>query len=135
MRWQENFDAQYVDVVGGFETHLTTVASSSDYAEYVDIVAASRILEGAIEVIRPDQFDKIQSICDDSWPEGEVMMTVGWVNNTDKGHLNHFELWTKPAVELAADPAADPASNPAANPAAHPAGPPAGSAAAPGETK
>ena len=69
-------------------------APTVEYAVSVDVCAASRILDGSIEIFSPDQVDGSRMIqVTDEMAAEEVKMAVAWVHTSEKGRLNHFELW------------------------------------------
>ena len=67
-------------------------APAVEYAASVDLCAASRILDGSIEVYSSDQVAGVKMIRDER-AENDVKKVVAWVHTSDKGRLNHFELW------------------------------------------
>ena len=94
---QESLDAQFQylgDAPDGFIRHLEELRESA-YADMVDIIAASILLGGSIQVYRPDAVG-CEVICDITQNRSDVKMIVAWVHHRNNGNLNHFELWTPP---------------------------------------
>jgi hypothetical protein len=95
---QDIFDLNYDYLPRGFQEHLEVLAKN-EYAEYIDILASSRLLEGRIRLYRPDQEAPI-FIVDEKYDEPDnpvpIMMTAGWVCDSGSGPLDHFELWQEP---------------------------------------
>ena len=67
-------------------------APAVEYAASVDLCAASRILDGCIEIYSPDQVDGAKMIQDEK-AGNDIKMRIAWVHTGDEGALNHFELW------------------------------------------
>ena len=67
-------------------------APTVEYAASVDLCAASRILDGCIEIYSPDQVDGAKMIQDEK-AGNDIKMRIAWVHTGDEGALNHFELW------------------------------------------
>ena len=98
----------------GFQEHLEVLAGK-EYAEYIDICAATRLLVGRIRIYRPDREAPI-FVVDEMYDEPDhplpIKMTIGWVCNSGSGQLDHFELWQEPkedATQSEAAPTAAPA--------------------------
>ena len=89
------FDLNYTYLSGGFQEHLDVFAGK-EYAEYVDICSASRLLKGWIRVYRPNQEEPL-FIVDEMYDEPEhpqpIVMTVAWVCCSGSGKLDHFAVW------------------------------------------